>query len=157
MTPFEALKIYLTRFNLYVKISSMRKLIDNRPYQLLLGRAEPAPCVSISVCGRKFEAKIDTGADVTVIPSEICENIQILGRRLIIGGYSGAASRTVTRLTNIRIFSYPEGFYEDFYPRRGVIPGDNSFGFIGLDILKHFRIELNGPEGLLTIYLNPEC
>lgn len=139
-------------------------LISNKPYDKQTGTACYAPYVDVTISaltGRKsvdvsFKARIDTGADITCIPSNQAKTLMplLLGRPLLIRGHDGKVKRARTHLVVLSIHSYSNGHEvrKSYRPDRGVLLTDSDIGLIGMDVIsKHWRLVFDGGEQKFSV------
>ncbi|MBD3185087.1 hypothetical protein GF312_22590 [Candidatus Poribacteria bacterium] len=131
-------------------------IVSEKPYEKHEGTACFAPYVNVSISaltGRKqvevsFKARIDTGADITCIPSEKAKMLMplLLGKPVLIRAHDGSIKRARTHLVIISIHSYPQGEEVKTYrPERGVLLTDSDIGLIGMDIIsKYWKLNFDG-------------
>lgn len=121
-------------------------LINNKPYEKKSGVACFAPYVSVIISALSgqsqekslFDARIDTGADITCIPKAYANKLGplIIGNPLTVRGHDGTVSRVWTYRMNIAIMGYPdEDRLKSYRPERGVLLTDSNIGLIGMDII----------------------
>ena len=106
----------------------------------------PAPVVMVKVYmpfskrTMKVKGKIDTGADITVIPIKIVKDLSLVPVRIIkISGYDGKVSLKPTYLINISIEGFKFDFIEAIATKRENI-------LIGRNILNRLIVKLNGKQ-----------
>lgn len=106
----------------------------------------PAPALMVEVYGlfskitMKLKGKIDTGADITVIPAKIVRDLNLLPVRIIkTRGYNGKISLKPMYLVNISIKEFKFDLVEVIAARREDI-------LIGRNILNQLTIKLNGKQ-----------
>ena len=115
----------------------------------LLGTSCAAPYVKMCVRGliggkssSVFKVRLDTGADITMIPESYAKTIEplLLGRSVLIRNCSGDVRNDRTYLV---LCSLPEMGNTCFRPERGVCFTKSKTGLLGMDILyKHFDLEM---------------
>jgi len=121
-------------------------LINNKPYEKKSGVACFAPYVSVIISALSgqsqekalFDARIDTGADITCIPKIHANKLGplIIGNPITVRGHDGTISRVWTYRMNIAIMCYPDGDrLKTYRPERGVLLTDSNIGLIGMDII----------------------
>jgi hypothetical protein len=121
-------------------------LINNKPYEKKSGVACFAPYVNVIISALSgqnqekalFDARIDTGADITCIPKTYANKLGplIIGNPITVRGHDGTISRVWTYRMNIAIMGYPDGDrLKSYRPERGVLLTDSSIGLIGMDII----------------------
>ena len=131
-------------------------LIHDKPYEKHEGTTCSAPYVDVTISaltGRRsvyasFEARIDTGADITCIPVNQAKMLMplLLGRPVLIRGHDGSIKRTRTHLVVVSVHGYPDRNQPKSYrPERGVILTDSDIGLIGMDIIsKYWKLTFDG-------------
>jgi len=131
-------------------------LIHNKPYEKQKGTACFAPYVDVSISaltGRKsedvsFKARIDTGADITCIPSSNANVLMplLMGKPVLIRGHDGGVKRARTHLMILSIHGFADALQSKAYrPDRGVLLTDSDIGLIGMDIVsKYWKITFDG-------------
>jgi len=85
-----------------------------------------------------FDARIDTGADITCIPRTYASKLGplILGNPITVRGHDGNVNRVWTYRLTISILSYPDnGRLRSYRPEKGVLLTDSNIGLIGMDII----------------------
>lgn len=112
----------------------------------------PAPFVHVTVTHPQtgtsrvdLPAQIDTAADLTVLPADVVSQLQLVPLdQLAIQGFGGQVSLVPTYVVEIAV--------------RGLRPllvktlgGTEPFLLLGRDVLNEFRLELDGPQRVLTI------
>ena len=138
-------------------------LIYSKSYEKQTGTACFAPYVDVTISaltGRKsvdasFRARIDTGADITCIPTNQAVALMplLLGRPVLIRGHDGGVTRAKTHLVIISVHGYPdENQVQSYRPERGVLLTDSDMGLIGMDIIsKHWKVTFNGVSQLFSV------
>jgi hypothetical protein len=97
-------------------------------------------------------ARIDTGADISVVPRCYIEQLGtlILCSSVTIRGHDGSCSRLWTYKLSISLLSYPDkSDIKTFRPERGVILTNSSTALIGLDILN--QLDCRFCKGVFSI------
>jgi len=122
--------------------------ILNKPYEKKEGTACFAPYVRISICplmGQKtdvfFDARIDTGADITCIPKAYANTLGplILGNPIKVRGHDGSIKRVWTYRMIVSLQGYPdESYKKDYRPEKGILITDSSIGLIGMDVISDY-------------------
>jgi hypothetical protein len=131
-------------------------LVSHKPYEKKSGVACFAPYVGVILSsladhvppsnGRieqntdniVFDARIDTGADITCIPKAYANKLgpMILGNPITVRGHDGNVTRVWTYRLTISILAYPdESRLRSYRPEKGVLLTDSSIGLIGMDII----------------------
>ena len=141
---------------------SAAMLIDGKPVEKLAGAACDAPYVRCGVfalgSGRHaeipFDARLDTGADITCVPMR-CADALIplqLGRSVLVRSHSGKVERVWTYLVEVAVYGYPDGQGVRFYkPRRGVLLVDCEIGLVGMDIMEDWGLSLDRSERRFSV------
>ena len=121
-------------------------LVSHKPYEKKSGVACFAPYVGVIISSLAeqnpdtvvFDARIDTGADITCIPKAYASKLGplILGNPITVRGHDGNVTRVWTYRLTISILAYPdEGRLKSYRPEKGVLLTDSSIGLIGMDII----------------------
>lgn len=104
----------------------------------------PAPVVKLSVCNpfsRGFVegvGKIDTGADITVIPIEWVRRLSLMPASVVwVQGYDGRPRGVYMYYVEIKLQNFE-------FPLVKVIASNRRDALIGRDILNKLKIELDG-------------
>ncbi len=106
----------------------------------------PAPAVNLGIfigaekhSSVQVEALVDTGADITAIPTSVAATIPLVPvGRLLVQGITG--ERTLPTFgVHLRLGTNVIGPVE-------VILANFDFAVLGRDVLNHFRLILDGPE-----------
>lgn len=108
-----------------------------------------APYVMCFVNNKQFKARVDTGADITVIPNHVLPSGLLLKNPVITRGHSGIIDYEWTKDIGIEI---PE--LGVFRPERGILTTDAPQGLIGMDILNLCELQMIG--GVFTLALLEE-
>jgi predicted aspartyl protease len=106
----------------------------------------PAPVIIVAVSKpysailEKSKAKIDTGADISVIPDKWVEELSLVPARVLPTlGYDRIRKERPTYFVNISFDKFKFDFIE-------VISSDRENVLIGRDILNNLNISLNGKK-----------
>jgi hypothetical protein len=121
-------------------------LVSHKPYEKKSGVACFAPYVDVVISSLAeqnpdtvvFDARIDTGADITCIPKAYANKLgpMILGNPITVRGHDGNVTRVWTYRLAISILAYPDdGRLKSYRPEKGVLLTDSSIGLIGMDII----------------------
>jgi hypothetical protein len=128
-------------------------LVSHKPYEKKSGVACFAPYVGVIISSLApqlngaekqnpdnvvFDARIDTGADITCIPKAYANKLgpMILGNPITVRGHDGNVTRVWTYRLTISILAYPdESRLRSYRPEKGVLLTDSSIGLIGMDII----------------------
>jgi hypothetical protein len=116
-------------------------------------RDPPAPFVYVTMSGidgttseKRIPAQVDSGADRTVIPLAVANELGLLKvRDLLIGGFGGSSIALPTFLIQLRV--------HDFAPLQIEVIGapDESFALLGRDVLNLYRCLHDGPAKAFEI------
>ena len=106
----------------------------------------PAPALEIIVRQRKrsprfilLRARLDTGADITVIPFSMVNSLRLeAGDSIAVSGYDGSPTEIQTYVVTLEIVGHS-------FENIKVVASQRAEILIGLDILNHFFITLDGP------------
>ncbi len=113
----------------------------------------PAPFVYID-CQHPLEsterltlpALIDTGADLSTLPPDAIQRLQLVPLDEIpVASYRGETVLAVTYLTRMHMGSWTIHAVE-------IIAGGEEYAILGRDVLNQFRIVLDGPHTVLEIH-----
>jgi predicted aspartyl protease len=112
----------------------------------------PAPALQVRVRARSrsrraisVRARLDTGADITLIPATIVSALALRVEKIVIvAGYDGIAAERSAFLVTLEILG------QKFSGVR-VIASDRPEILLGLDILNRFVITLDGPAQRLKM------
>ncbi len=101
-----------------------------------------------------IRARIDTGADISVVPEDAIESLMptLKGRSVLVRGHDGSVKRNRTHLLCIGLIGYPDE--DQVYwarPERGVLATDSSIALIGADILHSFDMHMKGLEQTFSL------
>ena len=98
------------------------------------------------VLAERVPAQIDTGADLTVVPDELADRLNLMPRgEMAVGGFgSGRAVATIYQ-ARIGIHNLP------LVPARVVSNVAEPRVLLGRDVLNRHRIVLDGPRATLEI------
>jgi hypothetical protein len=128
-------------------------LVSHKPYEKKSGVACFAPYVGVIISSLAeqnpdtvvFDARIDTGADITCIPKAYANKLgpMILGNPITVRGHDGNVTRVWTYRLTISILAYPDVLpllggtrrLKSYRPEKGVLLTDSSIGLIGMDII----------------------
>lgn len=105
-----------------------------------------APYVSCFVDGQSFKARIDTGADISVIPNQVLPIGVTLKNPITIRTGINNIDKIWTKDVEIKI---PE--LGIFRPLFGVLSSDFSTGLIGMDILGLCELQMVGGVFILNV------
>ena len=92
-----------------------------------------SPIINILVEGKKLEARLDTGADITVLPISILKKPLRLGNPITI--------RQATNIQKVWTYITTLVLMDTEFTLEVLTSEVTTIGLIGLDILKHFRVE----------------
>lgn len=129
-----------------INLKTTEYFIANKPYEKKEKTACLAPYVTISIAslaGQKaldnvFDARIDTGADITCIPRIYASALGplILGNPLKVRSHDGTINQVWTYRMIIYIQGYPDiNKIRSYHPERGILLTDSNIGLIGMDII----------------------
>ena len=136
--------------------------IINRPFEKQVD-TYPAPYVDVSIsplAGQepadiiRFKARVDTGADITIIPREQAERLMplFLCKPIRVRGHNGRIERVWTYWMIVSIHGYPDRSQMRAYrPERGVLLTDSDTGLIGMDIIKHWELTIDGASQRFSV------
>jgi hypothetical protein len=116
----------------------------------------PAPFVEIAIHhptnleqSIRIQAKIDTGADVSAIPTSLIPQLQLpVASNLLIEGYDGVSVRVLSYSVLLEIADHRFENWE-------VIAFPDDYVLLGRDILNYFYVQLNGPDFTFKVSLRP--
>lgn len=87
---------------------------------------------------RHIRGKLDSGADISVIPEEVADELQLIpAREVQTRGYDGATRDIQSYFVALEVEGYPIPLVEVVASRRADV-------LLGRDVLNHFRITLDG-------------
>lgn len=110
-------------------------------YTRQVNTAREAPFIPMEVDGNKFIAKIDTGADLSIIPYDFLNHFVPVGR-ITIRAYDGSRKRVSAYKGIVTVAG------KSIRLKR-VLATVGDTGSIGLDVLDHFALLLEGGRVLL--------
>jgi predicted aspartyl protease len=100
-------------------------------YKKYPGSRREGPYIHVTVCDNTFEARLETGTDITVIPRSVVKDL-VIGELLTIRQATDIV-KVFTYIVTLKIldreFTLP------------VLTSDVNTCIIGLDILQYFRVE----------------
>ncbi len=114
----------------------------------------PAPCAYVSIARpdnaaivvANLPAQLDTGADITVVPAEIVERLQLVQLdQVAVGGFGGHVMLAATYLVRLSLHSF------DAITIPVLADRDENAILLGRDALNRYRLLLDGPRGILEI------
>jgi len=116
----------------------------------------PAPFVDIRVSpplypalGQSLQAKLDTAADISCVPSYLVDQLGLLPARAIpaegydsvqtvVNTYTITLEVAAARFRNLEVVSIPE-----------------KYALLGRDVLNFFYVQLNGPDLTFDMSISP--
>lgn len=110
----------------------------------------PAPVVPATLIfdeeiRRPVRMQIDSGADLTCIPSSLAPTSKTIPYGITyVSGYDGEVALRKTFFVSIQ-------FGGNFFPNVEVLPIEGSLGLLGRDVLNALEIKMNGPAQELEI------
>jgi len=119
----------------------MIKEFENYP-----GVKYKAPYIECKIGVHRFNARIDTGADITCVPSYAIPNDSENAFSMLIRGNKGICERMVPKIVTIEI--------EDlgiFPMENGVLSSESPCGLIGMDILNLCNFGMAGGAFILEL------
>jgi predicted aspartyl protease len=107
----------------------------------------PAPFVDVRVsrpvepaAGQPVRAKLDTGADLSCIPTTLANQLGLLpARRVLVEGYDGEQTSVVTYTITLEVADARFRYLE-------VIAIPEEYALLGRDVLNSFYVDLRGPD-----------
>ena len=121
-------------------------------FQLLPNTTRYAPYVPISVIGdhcksKVFEMRVDTGADITILPEEMLEGMSFRTSSkgsVRIMNITGKVARAVCKEATINI--HGDSIWS-FTPPDGVLIKDHpQYGLLGMDVLGHMVLHMENEK-----------
>lgn len=111
----------------------------------------PAPTLKIQVCNpqtgaaQTVLAKIDSGADGSVIPSSLVEQLGLIPFDTLLSmAFDGSVEKQISYLVD---FTFADKQFHDLE----VITAPLEYILVGRDVLNHLVTILNGPDQQLSI------
>jgi hypothetical protein len=133
-------------------VSVSAALIQDRPYEKVVGTAVAAPLVDVGIAGLvsgspevQFTARIDTGADISCVPRSAAEKLMplLLGRPVLVRSHDGSVCRAWTYRVSLTVYGWPDEDVASAYrPSKGVLLTDSEIGLIGMDIIREWDLSL---------------
>ena len=105
-----------------------------------------APYVNCIIGIHRFKARIDTGADLTCVPSYAVPDESDSALSTMIRGHNGIVERISPKIVTIVIKDLGS-----FYLQNGVLLTESPFGLIGLDILNLCNFSMVGGAFILEL------
>ena len=112
----------------------------------------PAPFLSVDISSTSMptstltvRALIDTGSDVTVVPTSIAHSLSL---KVLDTGRAEGVDGIPRRRT---LFAALVSLEKEEPTRLDVLTWDNDFALLGRDAIKDWILVLDGPNGTLTI------
>lgn len=107
----------------------------------------PAPFVDVRVSrpvepapGQSLRAKLDTGADLSCIPTTLASQLGLLpAREVLVEGYDGEQTTVVTYTITLEVADARFRYLE-------VITIQEEYALLGRDVLNRFYVNLQGPD-----------
>jgi predicted aspartyl protease len=105
----------------------------------------PAPFVDVLILHpsdheqtRHIQGKLDSGADISVIPKELADELRLIpAREIQTRGYDGTVRDIQSYFVALEVEGYPIQLVE-------VVASHRADVLLGRDVLNHFRITLDG-------------
>jgi predicted aspartyl protease len=89
--------------------------------------------------------RVDTGADMTVMPSDILQKLQAVEvADVMVADFDTGVSVYKTYSINLRLGKL-------FFEEVEVIASDGGAALLGLDVLNQLNVNLNGPRKTLAV------
>jgi hypothetical protein len=116
----------------------------------------PAPFVDVRVSrpvepapGQPLRAKLDTGADLSCIPTTLASRLGLLPARwVLVEGYDGEQTSVVTYTINLEVADARFRYLE-------VIAIPEEYALLGRDVLNSFYVDLRGPDLTFRMSISP--
>lgn len=105
-----------------------------------------APYVDCQIGLHIFKARLDTGADITIIPLTALPADALDGEKLLVRSHNGIINKIMTKLVSIEI----DGL-DTFTPARGVLTSEADIDLIGMDILNQCKLHISGGVFILEL------
>ena len=96
----------------------------------------------------RFKFRIDTGADVTCVPSKYVDGSPLFGKPILVRGHDGHIVRARRHLGIVSIET-PDGVVS-VRPEAGVLLTGSEIGLLGMDILKNLHLEMRDQKLTLS-------
>jgi len=134
--------------------------ICNKSFELLEGTALAAPYVVTTIFGLRhgesvpFLSRLDLGADITCVPKSHAKKLMPLtpGRSVLIRAHDGDVKRSRTYILTVSICGCPdEEQVLSYLPKRGVLLTESDIGLIGMDLIRHWKLEVDGASEKFSI------
>jgi predicted aspartyl protease len=103
----------------------------------------------MSESSRRVPAQLDTGADLSAIPQEVADELELLAARTILAeSYDGSR-------TDIRTYFVTLEIAQARFRSLEVVLIPENYALLGRDVLNHFYAHLNGPDLAFDLLLSP--
>jgi predicted aspartyl protease len=124
----------------------------NRTFPYRAGESQRFPAVPLTVVSTRTGAekkvlfRLDTGADMTVVPFHILDDLMSKPHgKIIIGDYDSHQVRTPFFLVHLRLGDV-------LFDGIPVAPSQSGNALLGIDILNQLKVTLDGPKKSLIIH-----
>ena len=117
-----------------------------KQYEQIEGHVESNPYLNCHINGHHFKCRIDTGADISVIPEDVIPIESSCGKRVTINGHKGIPEKIWTKKVKIDIDELGT-----FAPERGVLSRKGITGLIGMDIIRQCELHMVGNVFILNL------
>ncbi|MSQ40586.1 MAG: hypothetical protein EXR55_02770 [Dehalococcoidia bacterium] len=125
------------------------KLSVEYPYDVSFRPPAPVVPVQVGVPGSQspidLRALLDSGADVSVVPTEVVERLQLRRVDVIhVQGFGGEATETW-------VYAAQFALNQNYEWIGRAIPWAEPYAILGRGVMNHLRITLDGPGQITTI------